>query len=209
MKKFLLICLCLNSSFIYAYVDLNLSYTLSQRNIDGAESSVDPDPGSAKTTSVGYTVNWAWYIWRYTALEFNYSQTNERLKDNRRSETSDASAIVTKVDSNVITQVAGIGLRQSFAKRKAAVQPSLSAGFARYTTSGEREIVFDVAGVEQRINTKNDPQVFGSGYLGLAVRFRLTELMGLTFSARSVMPDFDFAQAADNVTYSAGFSWIF
>lgn len=208
MKKLLLICLCLNSTFIYAYVDFNLSYTLSQRRVDGVESDSDPNPGAAKTTSAGYTINWAWYIWRYTALEFNYSQTNERLKDDRRS-TDDGTTTILEVDSNVITKVAGVGLRQSFGTRKSAILPSLSAGFAQYTTSGEREIIFDVSGTRQRFKTREDEQVFSSGYVSLGVRFRLTELMGLTFSARSVMPEFDLAQAANNVTYSAGFSWIF
>ncbi|MDH5414837.1 MAG: hypothetical protein OEW87_11920, partial [Flavobacteriaceae bacterium] len=67
MKLFLI--LLIFSTSVYSYVDMNLGYSLSQRKIDGIETPTNPTPGSAQTTSESYSLNWAWFIWEYTALE--------------------------------------------------------------------------------------------------------------------------------------------
>lgn len=208
-KKVIFFILFLNASTVLSYVDLNLSYTLSKRSIDGTDDSINSDVGRAETSSSGYSVNWAWYIWDYTALELNYAQTEERLKDNRGAVSSDGQTTILNVDSSVTTEIAGVGLRQSFANRKASIVPSLSVGYAQFTTSGETSYVVEEGGVEKSIDIEQDKRVFSSGYIALMLRFRLTELMGLTVSAKTVMPEFDTTQAQNNVTYAAGFSWIF
>lgn len=209
LKKTLFLILVLNATTVFSYVDLNLSYTLSKRRIEGTDDSVNTDTGSAETTSSGYTVNWAWYIWEYTALELNYAQSEERLKDDRGAVSSDGLTTILNVDSKVTTEIAGVGLRQSFANRKAAIVPSLSVGYAQYTTSGTTEYVVEEAGTEKNIEIEQDKKVFSSGYVAFSLRFKLTELMGLTVSAKTVMPDFNTSEAENNVTYAAGFSWIF
>lgn len=212
LKKLFLIILILNVTTAYSYVDLNLSYTLSKRVVEGTETTAEPEPGSAEITSQGATVNWAWYIWNFTALEFNYGQTEELLKDNRKATSTNSSGdefTILEVDSKVTTEIAGIGIRQSFAGRKSAIQPTLSIGYAQYTTSGTTKYKIEEAGVPAEFELEQDTNVFSSGYIAFALRFKLTELMGLTASAKAVMPEFDTSEAQNNVTYSAGFSWIF
>lgn len=208
-KKILFVILILNASAVYSYVDLNLSYSLSKRRIEGTETPTNSEPGSAEITSEGATINWAWYIWKYTALEFNYGQTKENLKDNRRAITEDTSITILQVDSEVTTQIAGVGFRQSFNSRKASIQPSLSIGYAQYSTTGTTRYRIDNNGTEEKIEIVQDKNIFSSGYIAFAVKFKLTELMGLTVSAKTVMPEFDTSEAENNVTYAAGFSWIF
>ncbi len=195
-----------------AYVDLDISYTLSERKVDGVEDETTSDPGAARTTIKGYTINWAWYLWEYTAIEFNYSETNQRLLDDRAVEATDAEGdafTITEQDSTVITQVSGVGIRQAFASRKARVIPSLALGYAKYITSGVTKYLFDFNGLEGSSTSEHEREVFNSGYAAVAVRFRFTEFMGLSLSAKFIAPDFDQSAAQDNVTYSAGFSWLF
>lgn len=195
----------------YSYVDLSLSYTYSNRRIDGIETDTvtEEDAGEAVTTSTGISATWAWYIWEYTALEFNYSSSNETLTDTRQA-TDSSGLTIKQIESVVKTEVSGVGLRQSFASRKARIIPSLSLGYAQLTTEGTTTYTLqDGTDPEEEITIENDKEVSNSGYVAFQIRFRLTELMGLTLAARSVMPDFDTELAENNLTYSAGFSWVF
>jgi hypothetical protein len=113
------------------------------------------------------------------------------------------------VDSLQVQKVQGVGLRQSFAGRKARIIPSLSLGYAKLTTSGETTYYLEESGVPDVISYSDEQQTENSGYITFQLRLRLTQLMALTFSGRSVMPDFDTSQLSNNVSYSAGFSWVF
>lgn len=215
MKKLLIVFILFISFSAQSYVDLSLNYHFTQRKIDGAEQ-VDElsDPGQAKTTTEGWSVNWGWYIWAFTALEMNYSQSKERLVDDRQTGTDDDSLVIKEIDSLVETEVMGIGLRQSFAGRKSLFIPSLAVGYARLTQSGRTSYLVeedDGAGnvTEDKLTLDRDKEVFNSSYVTAALRIRFTELIGLSLSAKSVMPDFDTTKAGDNLTYSAGFSWVF
>ncbi len=209
MKKLIFIFFSIYSFGLYAYIDLNLGYSFSMRRVDGVETETNPDPGAAVTTSTGYQVNLAWFMWEYTGLDLNYSHTTERLQDNREVATNDSSITIKEIDSTVITEVAGIGIRQAFASRKSTIIPSLAIGYAQYTTSGTAIYTLDNGGSEAELEIEQDKEVFSSGYAAFSLRFRFTQLMGLTLAAKTIMPDFDTEQADNNVTYSAGFSWIF
>ncbi len=215
MKKLLFIFISFISFSAQAYVDLSLNYNFTQRKIDGA-SQVDQlsDPGQAVTTTEGWSVNWGWYIWAFTALELNYSQSKERLVDDRQTGTDNDSLVIKQIDSLVETEVMGIGLRQSFAGRKSLFIPSLAVGYARLTQSGKTSYLIeqdDGAGsaTEDELTLNRDKEVFNSSYITASLRIRFTELIGLSLSAKSVMPDFETSKAGDNLTYSAGFSWVF
>ena len=213
MKKILFLFLSLIfSSSAFSYVDLNLSYTYSMRKVDGIETDANPDPGSAKTTTVGYVLNWAWFMWEYTALELNYSQTTQTLLDDREVNIEDSEGnpfTIKEQENTVITQVSGVGIRQAFANRKSRIIPTLAIGYAKYTTSGSTRYKFDSNGTEVPFNVEQDQAVFSSSYASFSLRFKVTQLMGLTLAAKTVMPDFDTSQAENNMTYSAGFSWMF
>lgn len=196
------------SGSAFSYVDLSLNYSFSQRKIDG-EDNLNDDPGQAITSTEGWSANWAWYIWSYTALEFNYSRSRERLVDDRETQTNDSAITIKEVDSLVETEVMGVGLRQSFAKRKSTFIPSLAVGYAKLTTSGETNYTLDTEDGIERLALERDKEVHNSSYITLSLRIRFTELVGLSLAAKSVMPDFDTSKAGDNLTYSAGFSWVF
>ncbi len=210
MKIAIIILTILFSSTSYSYVDLNLSYTYSLKRIEGVETVDNDDPGEAVSTSNGASITWAWYIWQYTALELNYGETTERLKDSRESTTSDESVTIKNLDSTLITKVSGVGIRQSFAGRKSSIIPSLSLGYAKYTTSGKTVYTLDIESEgEQEITLEREQKSFNSYYAAFSLKFRITQLMGLTLAAKTVLQDLDADKPSDNVTYSAGLSWVF
>lgn len=210
-RSSLILCILILVSWApaYALVDLNVSYSYSQRKIDGPEPLEGGKQTSATSNTQGWSINVAWYIWAYTALELNYSRSLERLQDDRFSSEAGEEVSIKEVDSSVITDVKGVGIRQAFAPRKSLIVPSLAIGYAQLVTSGISSYILDDNGVEQRIELERDEEVFASGYISAQLRVRITELMGLTFSAKTVMPDFDTSKAENNLLYSAGFSWIF
>jgi hypothetical protein len=209
IKIVLFLILCLAHS-AYAYVDLGIHYSYTSRRIEGAEIvGSGEDSGEAITTTSGAGINWAWYMWEYTALELNYSQSTERLQDNRETSTDDDSVTIKEIDSTVVSVVQGAGIRQSLASRKSTFIPSISVGYAKLIVSGTTKYKLDVSGTEEQITLERDKETFNSGYATFSLKIRITKLMGLTFSARTVMPDFDTSQANNNLTYRAGFSWVF
>ena len=208
----ILICSLLFSLQAMSYVDLNLSYTFSMRQVNGVETVTNNDPGSVQSTTSGYTLNWAWYIWEYTAIEFNYAENKQRLLDDRKiiAEDADGDAFTIKeTDNTVITQISGVGIRQSFAGRGSRVIPSLAIGYAQFVTSGTQKYLLEIEGNDIPVQNDQDREVFSSSYITLAVKFAFTKFLGLTLSGKAVMPDFDTSQAANNVTYSAGLAWMF
>ena len=207
MMKLLLIIFIMIPWQAYSYVDLNLGYSFSVRQINGVETEANPEPGSAQTRSTGYSANIAWFLWEYTALELNFSHTTENLIDDRS--VSDGAITIEKVNSTVVTQTQGVGIRQAFASRKSRIIPTLSIGYAQFTTSGDTTYTLNDGSSEADLTIQQDQEVFSSSYAAFSLRFRLTELMGFTVAAKTVMPDFETDQAGDNITYTAGLSWIF
>lgn len=209
MKMYLLLTIFLTSNAI-AYVDLGISYAYTKRRVEGAQIvGADEEPGEAITTTSRQGINWAWYIWDYTALELNYSESTERLVDNRETATDDNTVTIKEIDSTVISTVQGAGIRQSFASRKSRFIPSISIGYAKLTVSGTTKYILDVNGTEETITLERDKETFNSSYATVQLKIRITQLMGLTFAAKTVMPDFETSEADKNLTYSAGFSWVF
>lgn len=214
-KRYLLLIIFLMITFqtscAYAYVDLGISYAYSKRRVVGEDIvNSDEDPGEAITTTTTKAINWAWYIWEYTALELNYSESTQELVDNRETTTSDSSITIKKIDSTVVTTVEGAGIRQSLAPRKSTFIPSVSIGYAKMTVSGKTNYLLGLTGAaDQTLSLIRDKETFNSSYATFQLKIRITKLMGLTFAAKTVMPDFETSEADKNLTYTAGFSWVF
>lgn len=208
--KFFALFISLISTSTFAYVDLNLQYSLNKRVVEGSDDSLSQeDQGNATATTESTSVILAWYLWEYTALELNYTDQTERLIDDRVATTVDASITVLKTDSTVKTTISGVGLRQAFASRKSRIIPSLGLGVAKFVTSGETVYTISDGVNQEEITIAQDIQEINSSYASFILRFRITQFMGLTLAAKTVMPDYETSQAENNVTYSAGFSWIF
>lgn len=206
---FITLLLAVGSPIAYSYVDLNVSYTYTKRVVDEVNPNVsESELGQAISITKGASINYAWYAWEYTGLELNYSESTDNVIDNREIQV-DENLTILQVDSISKTIVTGLGIRQSFASRKARVIPSLAIGYAKLVTTGTTTYSLQGSGGTADVSVDQDTEEYASSYITAQLRIRLTQLMGLTLAAKSVMPDFDTTKAEDNLTYSAGFSWVF
>ncbi|MCT4641742.1 MAG: hypothetical protein N4A33_05540 [Bacteriovoracaceae bacterium] len=208
MRFVLLFILSMSSAL--CYVDLGVNYSYSKRKVDGVEVNGSMN-GQAVSESATISANWAWYIWSYTALEFNYSKTKGQIVDTRQIEITDGSDTFTikKSVTKTQTEVKGVGIRQSFAKKTAKIVPSLAIGYAVLTTSAQRELLVQIGSSQISSPDEIPEESTASSYATFSLRFQFTKLMGITLGAKAVMPDMEFEEAKNNMTYSAGLSWIF
>lgn len=161
-------------------------------------------------TSRTYSGSFNWFILRYTALEFNYSYTDDiSTENNEIGVTNDVSIIGTQ--NRVNRKVFGFGLRQYFARRKAFVRPSLSLGYARQIIEDQTDITFrdDTNGAtatsQGELTRRIENSVFGS----FGLQFTLTRFLSLEGSVHTVFKAFEYNRAKDNLRYSVGLSWMF
>lgn len=197
MRKTLILIYLLSFSLTAkaAFVDFSANYWYSEQ-LFGVE-----DENKIISQTIG--VNWAWYLWATTAIELNYSQNI--IEDDYNTDFTDGTDTINRIYKKTTTKVYGIGIRQALAGRKSRIIPSIYIGTATQKSLEEQTIVLNDTATP--LNPKEIEQ--SSGQVSFALRIRLTELMGLRFSARSVFPDFDTSKIRNNVTYSAGLSWVF
>jgi hypothetical protein len=187
-----------------SYVDLSLQYSASKR-----ESILDPNiDGGITSETQTFSVGWAWYIWEYTALELNYSKS-KYTQTNTREQVIEPTVTITKTVSITETEVKGAGLRFSLAKRKSFLIPTIAVGYALLTTNGNNITNFEVSGTPGEYPDELDEQESSSSYISAGLKVNITKLVGLQLNAKSVMEDFKLAEADKNITYLAGFSWVF
>lgn len=207
-------CFLLFSHKAHALIDLSVNYSYNRSVFREEETELNPTPENAISTTQGWSVVLAWYLWEYTALEVNYSESTYRLEDRRDAISSDGITI-RSVDSIVLSRSTGAGIRQAFASRKSWIIPMISIGFAKLTTSGSTTYNIEYTDAttgqvtEDEITIEEDTQVQNSGYATFPLRFRFSRSMGVTLAVKTIVPEFEWDRAEDNMTYQAGLSWVF
>lgn len=199
--KLLLLVLSLNA---YAYVDLSLQFSQTKRESITTDASQSDFNVSSRTLGIV----WAWYIWEYTALEFNYSQSKE-VQTNNRDQVIDPTLTINQTVTTTETEVKGVGLKLNLAKRQAFVIPSVSAGYALLTTGGEASYEYTLSGTPTSVSYDIKEETSSSSYLTAGLRFNFSKFFGVNISARSIMEDFELSQYDKNIIYLAGLSWVF
>lgn len=196
-----IILVLLFSQNIHALIELNGEYGLSTQKY-GADRD-----NTIEATTIGGSV--ALYLFNYTAIELNYSQTETVTTENNEISIDGTTVDLIGTENNVLVYNYGVGIRQQFADRKARLRPSISLGYARQfmrdsTTAKFRE---NTSGtlftITDAVTKLRDDSVFGSFNLEL----RLTQTIFLRGSVKTIFKAFDFDKAQDNVRYTVGFSW--
>ena len=184
-------------------MELNINYSYD-RQIYGSQRQ-----NKMRSTAIGGSV--AWYIFAYTALEVNYTETETRINENDETVVDTTSNLKIKSTQNDITNYTwGLGIRQMLSGRKARIQPLISIGYARqfqdssttYNLSLNDGPTYEVLQSGPRVRTDN---VFGAFIL----KFVLTKTMALTGSVRTTFKAFEWNEARNFVRYQAGLSWVF
>ena len=184
------------------YFDLGLNYGY-QRQVYGARRE-------AKFTSETYSGTLAWYIFTYTALEVNYSYTQQDIVDSTHNQL-DADLELISSYQRVVSQVYGGGIRQMLAPRGFFVVPMVSVGYAKqFQQTSEQYILKTTSTAEIREVIFVTPKhVIDSAYATFALQFNLTQTLKVTGSVTTVFKWFETDKAKDNVRYLAGISWLF
>lgn len=200
MKYIFLFFLSLNA---FAFVEVNGSFWYDKQVFGGDDQSI--------TRSRTYSVFLAWYVFRLTAIEINYSETDDTIIDSGTVSISGTAVDITSTENIVLTNVYGIGIRQALAPRNSFMVPTISVGYARQTISGETNYVFrsQVDGSTSDLKVENEKEVIDSSFATFALRFNVTRFFGISGSIRTVVPGTRFSESSNNLRYEAGISWIF
>lgn len=163
-----------------------------------------------KLVSRTYSGSVAIYLFMSTALELNYSQSEDIQTDNTNTEI--VSGVRIKSTQNLVgTEVYGVGLRQRLAGKGAWLRPLISFGYAKQfkDSSTEYTILDETSGATTVINVDNGRSRVDSAFGTFTLQIRLTKTFSINGSVRTVFKAFEFDQAQDNMKYAAGFSWFF
>jgi hypothetical protein len=196
-----LVLLLLPLTELLALVELGGTYSYQrQRFGDGRQNSV---------TSKTYHGSMAIYLFNLTAIELNYSETEDIAEQNDNIPITDTTISVTKNSNIVRTTVYGIGIKQALASRKAFLRPTISFGYAKmFAVDGTDYTFYDSSNGNTILyradrDRKRDESVFAE----FALQIRLSSRFALKGSVKTVYPAFKGGLAKDNMKYLAGFTW--
>lgn len=157
-----------------------------------------------------YSGSVAFYLFSYTAIEFNYVQSDEETIERTELTTTEDSVVFKGYKTTVRNTVRGIGIRQAFAGRKAPIRPLLSLGYAKQKVRDSTQYTYELVSTGQQIKLKSPTQEFedDSVFASFSLQFNLTQTMSLSASVRTVFPAFEFEKAQDYLKYTVGLTWL-
>jgi hypothetical protein len=173
------------------------------RNIFGADRQ-------SKSTSRTWGGSIAWHLWKHTAIELNYYQTEDYTIVNETVTYSDLSISVLGQSTYRNSQNYGIGLRQAFASRKAFLQPSLSLGYAKmFSETSTNYTVRDDS--DSSVSTSIQPTTknrYDSMFGTFSLKLRLHKRFSLRGSVQTYIRAFDWNGAKNDLKYTVGFTCL-
>lgn len=149
------------------------------------------------------------YLFDLTALDLNVSYNNDIDSQNDRVTVGPGWDLVAQ-QNRIKTNVYSIGVKQMLAGRGSRLVPVISAGYAReFVTSSSDWTVQNTVTGAQEVIFKNSKQRYNSAFGAFTLQLKLTERFSLKGSVKTIIPDFEFSKARDNLKYLVGFAWIF
>ncbi len=201
MKNLHVILLFLISLSSHALFEINGQYGLDRQRFGETQQN--------KITSTTFSGSLALYLYNYTAIEINYGNT-ETLTDvvNNSSKTSEDFDLLSKTDK-VVVESFGLGIRQSFAHRKARFIPTLSIGYAKRFAKNSSRGTFRRNADDEEFSYRSDVSKLrtDSVFATLGLNIKLTSMLSIRASAQTIFQAFQFNRAQDNMKYLFGFSW--
>ncbi len=199
---FLLIC-CLVAQWAQAFTELDFDFSYSKDLYGASRQSYD------RTRSYGGSITF--YFMTLTGIEFNMSQTENEIFGKYNNTGVTTGLVIDNESTNITTQSFGVGIRQAFASRKSFFQPLISLGWSRQIyTLRSKTLVKDLDAPEDiLIDSGEEKSSYDAMFAAFALKFRITQTLALKGSVKTVFRAFEFGEARDRLSYSAGFSWMF
>ncbi|MGB0455176.1 MAG: hypothetical protein ACPGJV_15820 [Bacteriovoracaceae bacterium] len=186
-----------------AFTELNLEGNFSEKKYG--------DNKQNKEKSTTYSASLAFYLFEYTALEFNYVTSEEETVEKTELLSTDNSLTFLGYTNTVNNEILGIGIRQALAGQKAAIRPLISIGYAKQVVTDRSDYRYRIESSGEEITLSSpkskveDNSVFGT----FSLQFRLTKMSSLSMSVKTVFPAFEFSRAQEYLKYTLGISMIF
>lgn len=188
-----------------------VSFAVTEFNFDfGYDRQIYGVNRQNSVVSRNYSVGLSTYLFDLTAIDLNYSNTQDTTSQNDRYTVSSPFDIIAQ-QNRVRTNVFGVGIKQMLVGRGARLTPIISAGYARQfvTSSGDITVENTTTKSRQTIDLNETKQRYNSVFGSFTLQLKLTERFSLKGTVRTLFPAFEFAKAKDNLKYLVGFSWIF
>lgn len=194
--------------FIFPFKSIAGTYELDfdfgyDRQIYGAnrENSV---------VSRNYSGGLSVYLFDLTALDFNVSYNQDIDSQNDRVTVAPGYDVIAQ-QNRVKTDVYGVGIKQLLAGRGSRIVPAINIGYARefVTSSGDITVQNTVTNTQTAYSRAESKQRYNSMFGAFSLQLKLTERFSLKGSVKTIVPDFEFKKARDNLKYLFGFAWIF
>lgn len=154
-----------------------------------------------------YTASVAFYLFKGTALELNYSKQEDRQEDTEN--LSGGTLVIDNYENVVKTDIYGIGLRQLLGSRRSFIVPMVSLGYAKQFRESQQIFKIVDAGTPKVLSVTNPTERIDSVFGTFALRFNVSRLFSLNISVNTVFKAFEFNEAKDYVKYAGGFTWYF
>lgn len=200
MKRLLLLLIFNFSIYAITEFDFEFSYSKSRFGEDRQNKSVSRD----------YAGSIAFYFFNLTAIEFNYSEGQDKTIVNH--DTSEAENLVIDSETTTLDRSSyGVGIRQALSGQNSFLVPSISIGWARQKyVNRATATILDKSNDEKTIYDTGESEIsYDSVFGAFALKIRLTKTMSLKGSVKTSFKAFEWNQAKDQMQYSAGLSWIF
>ncbi len=200
MKRILILLFFSFKVFALAELDFDFNYSKNKFGENRQNYSM----------SRTYAGSIAFYFFNLTAIEFNYSESQDKTVVNH--DTSKATNLAIENETSVLkTSTYGIGIRQALAHKNSFLIPSLSLGWARqsFTDSAAATIIDKSDNSRTIYDTGESIITYDSVFASFALKFRLTKTFSIKGGVKTAFRAFEWNQAKDQVHYTAGLSWIF
>ncbi|OFZ22605.1 MAG: hypothetical protein A2202_04835 [Bdellovibrionales bacterium RIFOXYA1_FULL_36_14] len=154
-----------------------------------------------------YGGSFAYYFYYLTAFEVNYiydQTTNSEVINYKVTETD---YTLKSAESELISEVISVGLRQAFSRPEARIRPTVSLGYAYRMYRDKRSYHYknDINGSDIFLNDKGPLSKQNSFFSAFGIQLRLIGQFYLRGSVQTVFAFFRPSLASDYLKYSAGF----
>ncbi len=200
---FILIFIFLGFAPTYASIELSADFSYNKQ--------VFGDDRQNSSIERLYKGSIATYLFQYTALELNFSISEEVTTVEETIAVTGTTASITGYQNNVENTVYGIGIRQALAGKDSFIRPLISIGYAKQFIKSYTDYRFFDSTSGQAILVTTDLEksrqesVFGT----FTLQIRLSGRLAIRGSVNTVFPAFDFNKAKDSLKYLVGFTLIF
>jgi len=154
-----------------------------------------------------YGASFAYYFYHLTAFEVNYiydKTTNTEMIDYK---VTDTDYSLKSAESELVSEVVSVGLRQAFSRPEARIRPTISLGYAYRMYRDKRSYHYenDLNGSDIFLKDQGPLSKQNSFFSAFGIQLRLIGQFYLRGSVQTVFPFFRPSLASDYLKYSAGF----